>query len=173
MGDNVERARNYVEANKNTVVPLFRNNYHMMAPLNWINDPNGFIYFRDDYHLFYQYHPYDSKWGPMHWGHSKTKDLVKWEDLPVALAPDENDYDVDGIFSGTSIERDDGNLYVLYTGNYERNGIARQVSFNVSICLYARITCLSSCDSYSNFSSVFTRALHLAIKWAKNLKLFV
>jgi beta-fructofuranosidase len=86
-----------------------------MADTGWINDPNGFCYYNGEYHLFYQYHPYSSEWGPMHWGHSKSKDLVKWESLPVALAPDMY-YDANGCFSGSAIEKD-GRLYLMYTGN--------------------------------------------------------
>ena len=49
---------------------------HLTAPRNWINDPNGFIYYKGEYHLFYQYFPYDCRWGTMHWGHAITKDFV-------------------------------------------------------------------------------------------------
>ncbi|WP_235715065.1 glycoside hydrolase family 32 protein [Halalkalibacter akibai] len=80
-----------------------------------MNDPNGFSYFNGEYHLFYQHHPYSPKWGPMHWGHVKSKDLVNWEHLPIALAPSE-DYDVDGCFSGSAFEKD-GKMYLMYTGN--------------------------------------------------------
>ncbi|MCL7746260.1 glycoside hydrolase family 32 protein [Halalkalibacter alkaliphilus] len=89
--------------------------YHVMPQANWMNDPNGFSFFMGEYHLFYQHHPYDPKWGPMHWGHVKSKDLVHWEHLPIALAPSE-DYDKDGCFSGSAIEKD-GKLYLMYTGN--------------------------------------------------------
>lgn len=110
----IEKANTYIEENKNNVTETYRHNYHFMSPIGWINDPNGFIYFKGEYHLFYQYNPYDSAWGPMHWGHAKSKDLVTWEHLPVALAPDQP-YDKDGCFSGTAIEKD-GKLYLMYTG---------------------------------------------------------
>ncbi|HYK73313.1 MAG TPA: glycoside hydrolase family 32 protein [Pseudoneobacillus sp.] len=89
--------------------------YHITAPAYWINDPNGFCFYKGEYHLFYQHHPYSPEWGPMHWGHVKSKDLASWEHLPIALAPSE-DYDHDGCFSGSAIEKD-GNLYLMYTGN--------------------------------------------------------
>jgi len=89
--------------------------YHVMPQANWMNDPNGFSMFNGEYHLFYQHHPYSPKWGPMYWGHVKSKDLVHWEHLPIALAPSEP-YDIDGCFSGSAIEKD-GKLYLFYTGN--------------------------------------------------------
>ena len=79
--------------------------YHISAPANWINDPNGFCYFKDEYHVFYQYHPYSSQWGPMHWGHVASKDLVNWKTKPIALAPTD-EYDRDGCFSGSAIEKE-------------------------------------------------------------------
>ena len=85
--------------------------YHISAPANWINDPNGFCYFNGEYHVFYQYHPYSSQWGPMHWGHVASKDLVNWKTKPIALAPTD-EYDRDGCFSGSAIEKDN-TLYLL------------------------------------------------------------
>ena len=88
--------------------------FHVNAPVGWMNDPNGFSVYQGEYHLFYQYHPYSTQWGPMHWGHMKTRDFVKWTRLPVALAPDQP-YDKDGCFSGTAIEV--GGRHILaYTG---------------------------------------------------------
>jgi beta-fructofuranosidase len=93
----------------------WRLEYHVAAPAYWINDPNGFSFYNGEYHLFYQHHPYSALWGPMHWGHVKSKDLTTWEHLPVALAPSE-EYDKDGCFSGSAIEKD-GKLYLMYTGH--------------------------------------------------------
>lgn len=89
--------------------------YHIAAPAGWVNDPNGFCMFNGKYHFFYQHYPYGAVWGPMHWGHVVSEDLVNWEHLPIALAPDK-DYDNDGVFSGSGIEKD-GKLYLMYTGN--------------------------------------------------------
>ncbi len=119
------KANHYIKEHSKEVVKQYRNHFHLMAPIGWINDPNGFIYFRGEYHLFYQYYPYDSVWGPMHWGHAKSKDLLHWEHLPVALAPGEA-YDKDGCFSGSAIEKD-GRLYLMYTGHNVIDGQVRQV----------------------------------------------
>ena len=89
--------------------------FHLTGGIGWINDPNGFSVYKGEYHLFYQYHPYDTKWGPMHWGHAKTRDFIRWERLPAALAPDE-EYDQDGCFSGSAVELPDGRQLLLYTG---------------------------------------------------------
>lgn len=111
----LEQANNFINTNRDQVKMDYRNDYHLMAPIGWINDPNGFIFYKDEYHLFYQYYPYKAAWGPTHWGHAKSKDLIKWETSPVALAPDQP-YDKDGCFSGTAIEKD-GKMYVMYTGH--------------------------------------------------------
>ena len=89
--------------------------FHVTGGIGWINDPNGFSVYRNEYHLFFQYYPYDTKWGPMHWGHVKTRDFIRWERLPAALAPDE-EYDKDGCFSGSAIELADGRQLLMYTG---------------------------------------------------------
>ncbi len=89
------------------------NQLHLKAPGNWINDPNGFIYYKGMYHLFYQYFPYAPVWGTMHWGHAVSKDLVHWQHKGVALFPTKS-YDQNGIFSGSAIEKD-GKLYLYYS----------------------------------------------------------
>ncbi|MDL2250593.1 glycoside hydrolase family 32 protein [Lachnospiraceae bacterium OttesenSCG-928-J05] len=125
MTQKLLQANQYIEKNASSINQEYRNQFHLMAPLGWINDPNGFVFFRGEYHLFYQYNPYDSVWGPMHWGHAKSKDLIHWEHLPVALAPGE-DYDKNGCFSGSAIEKD-GKLYLLYTGHNVEEESTRQV----------------------------------------------
>lgn len=91
-----------------------RNKIHLKAPQNWINDPNGFIYYKGSYHLFYQHFPYSPRWGTMHWGHAVSKDLVSWEHQGIAIFPTRYE-DQNGCFSGSAIEQDDS-LYICYTG---------------------------------------------------------
>ncbi|WP_078549405.1 glycoside hydrolase family 32 protein [Litchfieldia alkalitelluris] len=120
MSDNhqtaIDQAMNYIQQEKEKVNrDPWRLVYHVSAMANWMNDPNGFSYYNGEYHLFYQHHPFSPEWGPMYWGHAKSKNLAHWEHLPIALAPSE-DYDQDGCFSGSAIEKD-GKLYLMYTGN--------------------------------------------------------
>ena len=86
---------------------------HLKAPGNWLNDPNGFIYYKGKYHLFYQHFPYAAVWGTMHWGHAVSEDLIHWEHLGIALFPTKA-YDQNGVFSGSAIEKD-GELYLYYS----------------------------------------------------------
>lgn len=77
----------------------YRPQFHFSPEANWMNDPNGMVYYEGEYHLFYQYYPDSTVWGPMHWGHAVSADMVHWKHLPVALAPDEHGY----IFSGSAV----------------------------------------------------------------------
>ena len=91
-----------------------RPKYHITSKENWINDPNGLVKFNGKYHVFMQHHPYSCQWGPMHWAHVVSSDLLNWEYLPIALTPGD-EFDKDGCFSGSSIVVDN-RLYVAYTG---------------------------------------------------------
>lgn len=77
----------------------YRPQFHFSPKEKWMNDPNGLVYHKGVYHLFYQYYPEDIVWGPMHWGHATSKDLVVWEHRPIALFPDAHGY----IFSGSAV----------------------------------------------------------------------
>lgn len=111
----VDLANKYVEENKSSISSKYKPKYHAVVPIGWGNDPNGLVWFNGEAHMYYQCNPYSSSWGPMHWGHFKSSDFVKWEFSNIALAPDKS-YDKDnGAFSGSAIVKD-GKLYVLYTG---------------------------------------------------------
>ncbi|MGG1311483.1 glycoside hydrolase family 32 protein [Cohnella laeviribosi] len=109
------KADQFIRENKHLLRSEYRLNYHLMSEFGWMNDPNGFIQYKGEYHLFYQHYPYRPEWGPMHWGHAVSRDLIRWNYLPVALAPDKP-FDRDGCFSGSAIEKD-GALYLMYTGH--------------------------------------------------------
>ena len=76
-----------------------RPQFHFSPEANWMNDPNGMVYEDGEYHLFYQYYPDSNVWGPMHWGHAISEDMIYWQHLPVALYPDTLGY----IFSGSAV----------------------------------------------------------------------
>ena len=92
----------------------FKPVFHITADKGWINDPNGVVKFKGKYHVFYQHHPYSCEWGPMHWGHVVSEDLLNWSYLPYALTPGD-EFDKSGCFSGSSLVVGD-RLYVAYTG---------------------------------------------------------
>jgi beta-fructofuranosidase len=115
----LQKARRYEEERGRPIAPEDRPLLHLTPLIGWMNDPNGFSFYNGKYHLFYQYHPYSKKWGPMHWGHAVSTDLLHWEHLPAALAPD-IPADIDGCFSGSAIELDDGRQLLLYTGVTKR-----------------------------------------------------
>lgn len=111
----MQHVREYEERESALVTVEERPVFHFSPRIGWLNDPNGFSYYKGEYHLFYQYHPYSSYWGPMHWGHAVSKDMINWEYLPAAMAPD-TAYDCAGCFSGTAITLPDGRQLLMYTG---------------------------------------------------------
>lgn len=113
----LEKTRKYEEKACCSVPREQRPKYHFSVPIGWMNDPNGFSMYKGEIHLFFQYYPYERVWNRMHWGHTKTKDFVKWEYLPAALAPDK-EYDSFGVFSGSALE-EDGKQVLMYTGVVE------------------------------------------------------
>lgn len=115
--EKLQQARDF-EARYMSYIPAEeRPAFHVTGGIGWINDPNGFSCYKGEYHLFYQYHPYTTNWGLMHWGHVKTQDFIRWERLPIAMAPD-TPADQDGCFSGSAWELADGRQMLMYTGVY-------------------------------------------------------
>jgi beta-fructofuranosidase len=92
-----------------------RPEYHFLPPHNWMNDPNGPIWWKGKYHLFYQLNPHASVWGDMHWGHAESADMIHWRHQPVALSPTPGGPDSEGCFSGSAVVLD-GVPTVIYTG---------------------------------------------------------
>jgi len=87
------------QAQKVSADEQHRPQVHFSPSAHWINDPNGMVYSNGTYHLFFQYHPYSSVWGPMHWGHASSTDMIHWKELPIAIYPDS----IGTIFSGSAV----------------------------------------------------------------------
>jgi len=96
-------------------VDKLRPQFHLLPAANWMNDPNGPIFYRGRYHMFFQYNPHGAFWGSMHWAHATSPDMIHWQHEPVALAPTPNGWDRDGVFSG-SVVLDGNNPVAIYTG---------------------------------------------------------
>ena len=115
ISEKLQKAREFEQEQLSKISPEERPSFHVTGGTGWINDPNGFSYYNGEYHLFYQYHPYSNEWGPMHWGHLSSKDMLAWKRLPVVMAPEES-YDNFGCFSGSALELSDGRHLLMYTG---------------------------------------------------------
>ncbi len=102
-----------------------RPRYHFLPPANWMNDPNGPIFFNGRYHLFYQHNPAEARWGDIHWGHAVSEDLLHWEDWPIALEPRTTGVDQNGCFTGCAFIRDDGTPTIAYAGITPADGLPR------------------------------------------------
>ena len=103
-----EKAVNRAKADRN------RPAFHLTSPANWINDPNGPIFYKGRYHLFYQHNPYGDAWNNMHWGHWVSTDLAQWEHQPIALWPSKSKGE-DHCFSGCATITSSGKPLILYT----------------------------------------------------------
>lgn len=125
----LQKARAYEAERGAQITAGERPLYHLTPRVGWMNDPNGFSFYQGQYHLFYQYYPYDTVWGPMHWGHAVSRDLLRWEYLPAAIAPD-TPYDGAGCFSGSAAQLPDGRQLLLYTGvrkEEQPDGVTREI----------------------------------------------
>jgi sucrose-6-phosphate hydrolase len=107
--DRIDETTNLVKSD------YYRLKYHIMPPTGLLNDPNGFVQINDEYHLFYQFYPFDTKHGLKYWAYVKSKDLVNWQECSIALAPSEW-YETHGCYSGSGVNNN-GVLTLIYTGN--------------------------------------------------------
>jgi len=122
----IEKSTKFVQENSIAIKnhPL-RQHYHFEVPYGWCNDPNGVVFFKGQYHLFYQHYPYQATCGAFktYWGHAVSNDLLNWEHKKIALAPTD-DFDNGGCWSGSAVELD-GELLLFYTGISSKNNNAQ------------------------------------------------
>lgn len=111
----LSQANGAILAKKDDINPRWYPSYHLAPQAGWMNDPNGLSWFDGYYHAFYQHYPHAPVWGPMHWGHARSRDMVNWEHLPIVLAP-EGAEDKDGCYSGSAVV-DGDQLALIYTGH--------------------------------------------------------
>lgn len=94
--------------------------FHLMPPVGWMNDPNGLCWYRGNYHVFYQYSPFNADRGVIFWGHYTSPDMLHWQQQPVFLCPDQP-WNLHGVYSGSALAEEDG-LYLFYTGSVKFSG---------------------------------------------------
>lgn len=131
--------------------------YHFIPQKGWINDPNGLVYADGKYHLFYQHYPNDTQWGPMHWGHAVSVDLLKWDHLPIALFPAEDEF----CFSGSAIvdyrnvsglgSVENPAMLLFYTSHNPKNGEQKQsLAYSTDYVNFQRYDKNPIIDNYVN-----------------------
>ena len=118
-----------------------RPQYHLLPAKNWMNDPNGPIYWKGQYHMFFQYNPNAAVWGDMHWAHAVSQDMIYWRHLPVALAPTPGWDDADGCFSGSAVD-DHGTATILYTG--VKSCAPEQATLRDGVHNFREVQCLAA-----------------------------
>jgi fructan beta-fructosidase len=127
-----------------------RPQFHFTPKTGWMNDPNGMVYYKGEYHLFYQYYPDSTVWGPMHWGHAVSKNMINWEHLPIALYPDSLGY----VFSGSAVVDENNTSGFLQGSPSGQNGdekpiVAIFTSHNMAFEKAGRIDIESQSIAYS------------------------
>jgi beta-fructofuranosidase len=108
-------AQNDDALQKKLAADPLRPQFHLLPAKNWMNDPNGPIFWRGKYHMFFQYNPNSAVWGDMHWNHAVSDDMIHWKHEPIALAPTPTGDDSDGCFTGSAVN-DNGTATIIYTG---------------------------------------------------------
>ncbi|KAA8995617.1 glycoside hydrolase family 32 protein [Affinibrenneria salicis] len=133
MNELLAKANEHIAATRPLMNMEWYPSWHLAPTAGWMNDPNGLVWYDGMWHAFYQHYPYDAVWGPMHWGHARSRDLIHWEHLPVALAPAGTD-DKDGCFSGSAVDND-GELSLIYTGHVHEGDRATDAGLRQVQCL--------------------------------------
>jgi beta-fructofuranosidase len=120
-----------------------RPQFHLLPSKNWMNDPNGPIYWKGVYHMFFQYNPNAAVWGDMHWAHAVSSDMVHWRHLPIALAPTPGSDDADGCFTGSAVD-DHGTATVIYTG--VKTTAPDRATLRDGVHNFREVQCLATCS---------------------------
>ena len=125
LKQNIEKAQFEIDRKKDMIKSgKMRQHYHLMPQCGWMNDPNGLVFFKGEYHVFFQASPNHLTNHKICWGHCKSKDLLHWEYCPVALKPDQ-EYDKDGCFTGSAIVQGE-RLYLIYTGHKNMESLSKK-----------------------------------------------
>lgn len=120
-----------------------RPQFHLLPAQNWMNDPNGPIYWKGRYHMFFQYNPNAARWGDMHWAHAVSPDMLHWRHLPIALAPTPAWDDADGCFTGSAVN-DRGTATLIYTG--VRAVAPERATLRDGVHNFREVQCLATCS---------------------------
>nr|GEY43187.1 beta-fructofuranosidase, soluble isoenzyme I-like [Tanacetum cinerariifolium] len=116
----------------NAMLSWQRTGFHFQPPQNWMNDPNGPLFYLGWYHLFYQYNPDAAVWGNITWGHAVSKDLINWYHLPYAMQPDQW-YDINGVWTGSATFLPDGSIVMLYTGSTDEEVQVQNLAYPANL----------------------------------------
>jgi len=120
-----------------------RPQFHLLPAANWMNDPNGPIFWKGQYHMFFQYNPNGAFWGDMHWNHAVSPDMVHWKHLPIALSPTPGGPDADGCFTGSTVVQN-GIATLIYTG--VAAAPKDQATLDDGKSTFRETQCIATCD---------------------------